>query len=129
MAAGDIPAVVSSFGEVFLYAGPKRTQAVRASDFALAVTKRKQLFDRLRSEPTTLVSLTEMKLDDCFTLARAQWRMTFAKNDAAPEQVLVNSTYIVSTGAGGFEIVFYLAHQDIMEILKERGIPPTQTAP
>ena len=127
MSSGDIPAVVANFADVFLYAHPRGTLSVRASDFALALPKRKHLFDSLRCQPTILVSLTETKLDNCFTMTRAQWRMTFAKDDASPQEVLVDSTYVVSTGGGDYKIVFYLAHQDIMEILKERGILPTQT--
>ena len=129
MSAGNIPAVVANFAEVFLYASPQGAQAVRAGDFALALPKRKQLFDRLQSEPTTLVSLTETKLDRRFTLARVQWRMAFAGGQAGPQQILVDSTYIVNTGDGVFKIVFYLAHQDILEILKERGILTIQAAP
>ena len=55
-------------------------------------------------------------------MARTQWLMTFIRNGAEPKQVLVDSTYIVDTAGDAFKIVFYLAHQDIMAILKERGI-------
>jgi hypothetical protein len=129
MSTGNIPALIANFAEVFMYARPQGTRSVRASDFALALPKRKQLLDKLRCQPTVLVSLTETKLDSCFTMARTQWCMTFAKDESDPQQILVDSTYIVRTGDGVFKIVFYLAHQDIMEILNERGILHTQITP
>ena len=88
MASGNVPALVASFAEVFLYAGPHGTQSVKASDFALALPKRKQLFKSLGSQPTTLVSLNETQLDRRYTMACAQWLMTFIRNGAESQQVL-----------------------------------------
>ena len=46
----------------------------------------------------------------------------FRAPNAGPEQVLVDSTFIVDTAAAEFRIVLYLASQDIMQVLKDRGI-------
>ncbi len=127
----DVEAQVSQFADVFMAAGPQGAQAVRASDFALAMPKRKQLFDRMGCRSTELVSLTEKRLDARYVLADTQWRMTFERADIAPQEVVVESVYIVDTGeaaeAGGSDggrIVFYLAKQDIMQIVRERGLLP-----
>ncbi len=53
----DVDAAVSQFADVFMAANPQGTQAVRAADFALALPKKKQLFDKLGCQSTTLVSL------------------------------------------------------------------------
>ena len=139
IASDNIPAQLSHFAETFMVAGPQGAQPVRLSDFALALPKRKQLFDSLGSQPSSLVSLVETRLDDRYSMARTQWRMTFAKNDAAPHHILVDSTYILDTGivdpaivdtriadaaSEEFKIIFYLPHQDILAILKDRGIMP-----
>jgi hypothetical protein len=129
MSTGNIPALIADFADVFMYARSQGTQSVRASDFALALPKRKQLFDKVRCQPTVLVSLIETKLDSCFTMAQTQWCMTFAKDESDPQQILVDSTYIVRTVNGVFKIVFYLVHQDIIEILNERGILHTRITP
>jgi hypothetical protein len=105
-------------------ASPQGTQAVRATDFALALPKRKQLFDQLGCRSTELLSLRETPLDARYVMAATQWRMTFARDKHDPEEVVVDSVYIVDTGADAFKIVFYLANQDIMQILKQRGIMP-----
>jgi hypothetical protein len=117
----DATAQVSQFADVFMAASPTGAQAVSASDFALAVPKRKQLFDKLGCQATTLVSLREQRLDARYVMACTQWKMTFARPDSAAQDVIVESVFIVDTGGNDAKIVFYLANQDIMQVLKDRG--------
>jgi len=124
--SSNITASVSQFADVFMVAGPQGVQAVRSGDFALALPKRKQLFDKLGCRSTALVSLRETRLDARYMMATTQWRMTFLRDQGEPEQVLVDSVYIVDTGSDALKIVFYLASQDIMEVLRNRGILPGQ---
>jgi hypothetical protein len=119
---GDIPALVSLYADSFLAAGPQGAKCVRSADFALALPKRKQLFESLGSQSATLVGLEETPLDARYVMARTKWKMIFVHNEAEPQQVFVDSTFIVDTVPDGFKIILYLANQDIMEILKERGI-------
>jgi hypothetical protein len=121
-ATGNVAEIVAMFADVFMAASPQGTQAVRGSDFALALPKRKQLFESLGSRSTELVSLEEERLDARYVLARTQWRMRFARGEGDTKDVVVDSVYIVDTGAETLRIVFYLANQDIMQVLKERGI-------
>jgi hypothetical protein len=123
----NIEAQVSQFADVFMAAGPHGTQAVRAADFALALPKKKQLFDRMGCRSTELVSLTEKRLDARYVLAGAKWKMTFVPENAAPQDIVVESVYILDTGgdaaaSGEAKIVFYLANQDIMQVVKDRGL-------
>jgi hypothetical protein len=122
--SNDIPTQVAQFADVFMAASPQGTQVVRLSDFAVALPRRKQLFDRLGCRSTALVSLEERPLDARYVMASTRWRMTFARNEETAEDVLVDSIYIVDTGGEAFKIVFYLANQDLMQILKQRGISP-----
>lgn len=121
----DVDTAVSQFADVFMAAGPQGTQAVRAADFALALPRRKQLFQSLGHQSTELVSLRENRLDARYVLAGTQWKMTFARPGNEPQDVVVDSAYIVDTGgpqAAAAKIVFYLAQQDLMQVLKDRGI-------
>jgi len=130
----DVDVQVSHFADVFMAASPLGAQAVRAADFALALPKKKQLFDRMGCRSTELVSLSEKRLDARYVLAGAKWKMTFERPDITPQEVEVESVYIVDTGgkaatadaaaAGEPKIVFYLANQDLMQIVKERGLLP-----
>jgi hypothetical protein len=123
--SGDLPAIVSQFADVFLAVGPQGAQCIRGSDFALALPKRKQLFDSLGCQFTALASLNEIQLDARFVMARTQWKMTFAHGSGREQDILVDSTFIIDTGAVDFKIVFYLNTQDILELLKDRGIQPS----
>ena len=121
----DVDATVSQFADVFMAAGPQGTQAVRAPDFALALPKRKEWFQGLGHKSTQLISLHEKRLDARYVLAGTQWKMTFAPREGRPQEVFLDSVYIVDTGgesAAATKIVFYLANQDLVQVLKDRGI-------
>jgi hypothetical protein len=121
-ASNDVSAQVAHFADAFMAASPQGTQVVHANDFAVALPRRKQLFDRLGCRSTALISLEKKILDARYVMASTRWRMTFIRNEGKAEEVLVDSIYIVDTGGEAFKIVFYLANQDLMQILKERGI-------
>jgi hypothetical protein len=119
----DIPALVSQFTDPFVSADPHGTHCVRVDDFAAALPRRKLLFDRLGCKPAVLVSLQETQLDARYVLAKTKWRLDFTPtNSGDVEQVLVDSTFLVDTGGEEFKIVMYMAHQDIMQVLRDRGI-------
>ncbi|HEY1895020.1 MAG TPA: hypothetical protein VGG62_02060 [Terracidiphilus sp.] len=122
--SNDFAAQVAQFADVFMVASPQGAQAVRASDFALVLPKKKQFFDKLGCRTTAMVSLHEVPLDARFAMASTQWRLTFVPDQGEPQDVVVHSVYIVDRGVDPFKIVFYLASQDLMQILKERGILP-----
>jgi hypothetical protein len=126
-ALDDISAIVSHFADPFLSAGPAGTQCVRVADFAAALPSKKALFDRLRSQPTELISVSETALDSRYVLARTTWRFSFQCESAAAHQVDTESTFLIDTGMPGtkaedFKIALYLSHQDLMQILRDRGI-------
>src|ERR1700722_345434 len=119
----DIPALVSQFTDPFISADPHGTHCVRVEDFAAALPRRKFLFDRLGCKPAVLTSLHETQLDARYVLAKTTWGFEFAReNSRESEEVLADSTFLIDTGAEEFKIVMYMAHQDIMQVLRDRGI-------
>jgi hypothetical protein len=120
----DTGAQVSHFADTFMAATPQGAQSVRVSDFALALPRKKQFFDMLGCRSTALASLRQTRLDARYVMASTQWRMTFAQDHREPQDVTADSVYIVDTGTEPFKIVFYLASQDLVQILKDRGIAP-----
>lgn len=120
--SGDIAASVAQFADVFMAASPGGAQAVRASDFARVLPRRKQFFDSLGCRSTELVSLHQTLLNDRFTMAETQWRMTFACNDGQQRIALADSVFILDTGVNPFRIVFYLSKLDPAEMLRRHGI-------
>ncbi|MGA8089375.1 MAG: hypothetical protein WCA10_19030, partial [Terracidiphilus sp.] len=74
-------------------------------------------------KPAVLVNLQETQLDSRYVLARTSWRFDFARSSPEEaEHVLADSTFLVDTGEEEFKIVMYMAHQDIMQVLRDRGI-------
>jgi len=122
----SIPAQMSQFADPFISADPHGTRCVRVDDFAAALPKRKLLFDRLGCKPAVLVSLDETQIDARYVLAKTTWRFDFARaNSEESRQVLADSTFLVDIGGEEFKIVMYMAHQDIMQVLRDRGILQT----
>ncbi len=121
---GNVPQLIACFADVFLAGGPKGAQPVRASDFALALPKRYKLFESMGCRSTELTGLQENWLDSRYVAARTQWRLTFERPGNEPLPIVVESTYLVDAGSEPFRILVYLAHSDIMEILKQHGIAP-----
>ena len=118
---GDVAATAAQFADPFLSASPAGTQCVRVADFAAALPKRKELFDKLQCLPTELVDAEETRLDERYVLVRTKWRMTFARK-SGPVELVVESTLLVDTGADECRVAMYMAHQDIMQVMRERGI-------
>jgi hypothetical protein len=126
-AEDNLPAVISHFAEAFLFAGPSGAQTVRASDFAAALPKRKALFDQLGSQPTELIAVQETPLDSRYVFARTTWRFSFLRDNQPDHPLDTDSTFLIDTGLPGtsesdFKILLYLPHQDIMQLLRDRGI-------
>jgi hypothetical protein len=117
----DFSAAVSQFADTFMAAGPQGAQCVRASDFALALPKRKQLFESFGCHSMQLIRVDAHSLGERYSMAYTRWKMNFAKGDLSTDPVFVDSTFIVETNEQQSRIVLYLAHQDVTAILTERG--------
>ena len=117
----EVNALVSQFADTFLVAGPDGARVVKASDFALVLPKRQQMFEQMGHRSTKLESAVVTELDDRYVMAETKWRMTFAHGEGQLSDVVVGSTYLLDTKAE-LEILLYLMHQDITTVLRERGI-------
>lgn len=124
--AGELEALVAQFTEVFLVAGNQEVKAVPAKAFALALPKRKQLFAELGCRSSKLISIAKTPLDSHHALVQTQWQMNFINPENRPEEVVVASKFVLTSTPDGIKILCYSPDQDIMAVLKDRGIlPPT----
>lgn len=121
-AEGDVAALAMCFAETFVAGGVQGAKAVRASDFAQALPKRYELFAQMGCRGTELVGYSEQSLDARYVWARTQWRFTFERGGGEAMPLEVESSYLVDAGAEPMRFLIYLAHDDIMGMLKERGI-------
>lgn len=84
----DFSAAVSQFADTFMAAGPQGAQCVRASDFALALPKRKQLFESFGCHSMQLIRVDAHSLGERYSMAYTRWKMNFAKGDLSTDQCL-----------------------------------------
>ncbi len=118
----SIAPLISQFADVFMVGGPQGAQVVQANAFALAVPKRKKQFDDMGWQSTELVSLRETTLNGRYTMVETRWRMTFASEDQSPEEIQVDSTFIVYNGGEEPKIIIYLPHGDALATLANRRV-------
>ena len=120
--ASNVPALAACFAETFVAGGRQGAKAVRASDFGLALPKRYQMFQQMGCRRTELIGIKEQRLDARYVSARTRWRLTFERAGGEALPIEVESTYLVDAGGEPLRILVYLAHDDIMEVLKKHGI-------
>lgn len=120
-AEGNIPELIRQFADSFLYAGPSGNHWMRAGDFALALPKRKQLFDQFGHRSTELIDVEEIWLGDRYVLVRSRWRFVFDRLGDAPGSLVNESTFLVDAGEEPFRILVYVAHRDLLEVLEENA--------
>jgi hypothetical protein len=118
--SGSIGPLISQFADVFMVAGPQGAQVVQADAFALALPKRKKLFDDMGCQSSELVSLRETSLNGGYMMVETRWRMTFASEGQSPEEIQADSTFIVYTGGEEPKIVMYLPLSDALATLADR---------
>jgi hypothetical protein len=117
----EVAPLVSQFADMFLVAGPDGSRAVKASDFAMMLPKRQQMFEQMGHRSTKLDSAVVTELDGRYVMAETKWRMTFAHGEGQLSDVLLGSTYVLDA-KDVMKILFYVTHQDITTVLRERGI-------
>jgi hypothetical protein len=117
----DIAALASCYADTFLVAGPDGTMVVKREDFALALPRRKKMFDEMGCRSTKLGSAVVTRLDDRYAMAQTTWLMGFAHGAGEMSEVSVGSTFVLDT-KNELKIVLYLTHQDIRTVLRERGM-------
>ena len=81
--------LIAQLGESFLFAGAQGCQWVRAGDFALALPKRKEIFEAAGHRWTELVDAEETWLGERYALVRTRWRFVFER---APESMETESS-------------------------------------
>jgi hypothetical protein len=121
---GDIPALLTQFADPFMAAGPTGVQCLRAADFASELPKRLKLFAGLGAQPSKLVSCQETRLDERFTMAETRWQMTFVREGRPTQEALADSLFVIDMASDEPKIILYIAHQDLVATLREKGILP-----
>jgi hypothetical protein len=118
----DLDQISTQFASEFIVADPDKPQVIRIADFIRALPYRRSLFDRLGCTGSSLESFRIHPLTTSYALVTTTWKFRFARPHDSGEEVVVDSSLLIHMAKDGPQILVYLPHQDIMKVLRERGI-------
>jgi hypothetical protein len=123
---GSPEEIVMQFADVFMAADPSGARAVPSSALLKAIPQRRNLFESVGSSVTTLASVERTRLDDRYVLLKTEWLVKFDRGSGRSEDLTLRSTFVLYRSDDGIKIVFFLHHQDLMSVLRERGYLPLE---
>lgn len=113
----DLDEISGQFADPFMSADPNGVQAVPKAAFLAALPAREKLFASIGATGMRLTGITETPLDDHYILVDTQWETEPATSETEP--LSLSSAYVLRrTEDDTLQIVFYLNHQDIMEVIR-----------
>jgi hypothetical protein len=122
--AMDVDLIASQYSDSFMMAGPTGARAVEKSAILAAFTSGQAFLKASGHTSTRVRSLEESRLDQQYTLVRAQFVWRFEKATTQPIDVTVSSTFVLYSGSGAPRIVFQHEHEDFQQALRARGVLP-----
>jgi hypothetical protein len=123
---GSPEEIVMQFADVFMAADPSGARAVPSSALLKAIPQRRNLFESVGSSVTTLASVERTRLDDRYVLLKTEWLVKFDRGSGRSEDLTLRSTFVLYRSDDEIKIVFFLHHQDLMSVLRERGYLPLE---
>lgn len=121
----DTPSEISHFADVFVAAGPSGSAVVKVEDFAKGLPKRRQLLEASGHVHTSLKSFDVTASTDRHVVVNNTWEMDFATQTHGQVTIPVSATFTIDMAADTPKLLVYLAHQDILQILRDRGMLAT----
>ena len=124
--AMEIDGIVSQYADACMFAGPEGARVVEKQALLAGFPKALELLKTVGHTSTTLASLDETRVDEHYTMVRAQFVWRFEKGATPPVDVDVDSTFMVHIKEGAARIVFQHEHEDFWQVLRTRGVLPSQ---
>lgn len=116
----DLDEISGQFADPFMSADPGGVRPVPKAAFLAALPGREKLFASIGATGMRLTKITETPLDDHYILVDTEWETEPATSETEP--LTLSSAYILRrTDDQTLQVVFYLNHQDIMEVIRERA--------
>jgi hypothetical protein len=125
---GRAEEIVEQFADVFMAADPSGARAVPSSVLLMAIPQRRKLFESVGSSVTTLASVEQTKLDERYVLLKTEWLVKFDRGSGRSEDLTLRSTFVVYRSDDGLKVVFYLSHEDLTSVLRQKGLLVSDTA-
>ncbi len=115
---GDASTGSGRFHEQFFSLDPASVRLVTREQLRAALPQRVAMFRSIGAVGTELVDLAEHRLDEQHVFAETVWNVLFARADAQP--LTLRSTYLLRRVGAGWEVLVYLNHQDIGQVVNAR---------
>ena len=118
----DTDLIETQYPEAFMFAGPKGARVTEKRAVREALSKGRELFQRLGHTSTTLESLDETRLDEHYTMVRARLVWHFEKASTPPVDVAVDAVFVLYINDGAATIVFQQEREEFQQALRDRGV-------
>ncbi len=119
----DPDVVCPQYTAEFLAAGPWGVACGRNDDaLRQAMVQRKALFEQIGFRRARVLGVDETPLDQRYTLARVQWRMTFEQQPGCPVDVEFAITYVLFDDDSGPKAAFWITHEDETDAMRRAGL-------
>lgn len=118
----DTPAEIAHFANVFVAAGPFGNAIVKIEDFEKVLPKRRQLLKASGLVRTSLKSFDVTATTDRHVVVNNTWEMDFETQAHGQVTIPVTATFTIDMASESPKVLVYLAHQDILQILRDRGM-------
>ena len=112
------------YPDAFMFADPNGARVTEKQAVLVALSRGRELLRTLGHASTTLESLDETRLDECYTMVRARFVWRFEKAPAQPVDVAVDSAFILYIKHDVARIVFQQEHEEFQQALRAQGILP-----
>jgi hypothetical protein len=122
----DSDHIVSQYAESCMFAAHDGPRVAEKQAILEGFPKALELLKTVGHTSTKLASLDETRVDEHYTMVRAQFVWRFEKAAAPPIDVTVDSTFILYIKDGVPTIVFHHEHEDFWQALRTRGVLPAQ---
>jgi len=122
----DIDGITSQYADACMLAGPGGPRVAQKQAILEGFPKALELLKTVGHTSTQLASLDETRVDEHYTMVRAQFAWRFEKAAAPPIDVTVDATFIRYIKDRVPTIVFHHEHEDFWQALRTRGMLPAQ---
>lgn len=120
----DLSLIDSQYPDSFMVAGPDGARVAEKQAVLAGVSKGQEWLKSLGHKSTTLVSVSETRLADQYSIARVRFVWRFDTTPSEPIDVDVDATFILYIKDGVAKIVFQHEHEDFQQALRRRGVLP-----
>lgn len=120
----DLGLIDAQYPDSFMVAGPNGARVAEKQTVLAGISKGQEWLKSLGHKSTTLISISETRLDDHYSMARVRFVWRFEKTPSVQIDVDVDATFILYINDGVAKIVFQHEHEDFQQALRRRGVLP-----